>query len=243
MSSSIEQQSYDIEPPFTPPNHGNMPVSDWVDHYGLVPGLVPFDYRDYDPLDAVSDIRDILDSKPQTAARVTLSEIRDAVGFTTGSVYSLEALMEIAGSWRISDHFSDRSAWANPNYVHGVETPVTDADERRATLRRLAGYGTLTHAAIAPRFGLANAGSLRRWVSRHDIPWSEWRIDGVRKMARTAHLTQRWTDHSETDIADALDTPAGTLKGWIHNHARTDSSFDVPRDPSQERWFAGGDRR
>lgn len=224
--------------PYSTSPGSKVTLSEWNEAYDLYTPLLSLKYRMYDPIEVLRGFREGVDALPKTAATVRLSDLENHLPFDAVAIGHMAELIEVTGGWRLNGNSDSRGIrFVNPNYVHrkALEPNIQDPDRRRDVLQRCAGYGVLTLEDVAPRFGITN-GSLKRWLSRKNIPWTEWRHDGIKRLARTCHTISAWRVHSENELADVLGVPRGTLSRWIHKFART-TDFEPPSDPSYEPWF------
>lgn len=247
-----QRNNWEIQPPCDPTSHGRghgVSLQQWATEVGVIPALIPFEYRDYDPVAFVAEFRDAISDVPATKATFSTPEIRDATGNKDRVVNpSFEQLVRLARSWQYSDgsHYvvSDTTTattrWVNPEYVHVVdlEPSITDPEYRIEELRRAARLGILSTSDLAPRFGVRTCKGVQKFCARHDIPWREWRTWGRRQIARTCRLVSEWSAYSVADLADILDCATRTLQDWVYNRYAAD--FEPPADPSNETWFNPG---
>jgi|GEM_PF-1980609 len=247
--SSTTSSNWDIQPPLDPTSVGKSGVislNTWAHEYGVIPSLVPFGYRSYDPVEFVVILRKLIEDAQATKATFASREIFDEAGIQREiSACYLEDLIRLAGSWMYDDgtHFetgvSERTItrWINPEYVHvtGLEPSITKPRYRIEELRRAASLGISSQADIGPRFGIGRKG-VESVCNRHDIPWGTWRDWGKARIARTVRTIVIWTDWTIKEVAAAINVPKRTLEYWMYT--RHASDFEVPADPSYETWFA-----
>lgn len=239
MSGVVMRDSWTIEPPFMPESADHqISTKQWAEAYGLIPRLVTIDQRLRDPIEMLQAFRAGIESRPKTAATIRLPAIEEYLPAPVETIPNVRPFMDILGAWEYdATENSLGRRWVNPNYVHrkSIEPNVTDPDERRAILERLASIGVIKLPDIAPQFGVEH-GTIRQWAANHEIGWEEMRLEGVKRMARTCYTISTWGDWSHRELAPVLGVARGTLSRWIHNYAKG-TSFEVPEDPSGESWF------
>lgn len=220
---------------------GKITGEEWAAQFGVIPELIPFQHRSYDPLEVVITARRRINELPPTAAVLKPAQLlRDSP--TDPSVPTgLELLFRAAGSWPTGRTGSKSHHYANPDYVHlgSVDWTITDPRERIDELRRCASLGTLSKRDVAARFGVTTVGGVTAWLRRRDIPWSEWRAWGKCRIARTAQVIHDWGRWGHSEIAEAFGLPVRTLYGYRRRWV-IESNWTVPEDPSADTRFASG---
>lgn len=205
------------------PNDGG---AEFADTHGLDSLLLPFAYRETDPIYVGRKLSAAIADLRQTAATFRPyepfedDEVRPDVAIVRHHVH-------LRGSWQIDSY---RRKHVNPNYVH-VESfdhnVVTDTDERLRILDQMAATGIPTLFDLAPRFGLS-PGELHAFCEAHDVGWQAKRREGRRRLARTARVAVEW-GYSLEAVADALPLTTAALGQWIAEYGEMEY---VPDDPS-----------
>lgn len=239
-----KRDSWDIQPPCERhPTTNEVSLSAWALEYDVIPALIPFNLRSYDPVAIVKSIREAFADALPTKASFTTAGIRRAAGINPNDVGSYQRpLIRLAGSWELSDgsHYAGEGSgarWVNPNYIHvaALKPSIKEPRYRIEELRYAASIGILSMADVAPRFGAETRNSVYHFCRRRDIPWKQWRQWGKRRISRTARLIYEWEDYSIRSIAETLGLPRTTLKDWMSRYHAAD--WEVPPDPSGEPWF------
>jgi len=195
----------------------------WADRHDVDRLLVPFAYRETNPIEVGQTLAECIDGLRPTAATFNPYEAFE----DRPEAVVLNHLLEMHGSWEIDGY---RSKWVNPGYVHldsFDHGTVTDADDRLAVLDRLAATGVVFLEDLAPRFGLATRG-LEAFCYEHDVDWRAKRRAGRRRLARTVRVAVEW-GYSVGEVCRALPRPNETIRDWMHQHGQMDV---VPEDPS-----------
>ncbi|RDZ61414.1 hypothetical protein C5B90_19275 [Haloferax sp. Atlit-12N] len=219
--------------------NGDVSIQAWCDEHRLLPHLLPFEYRKTTPIEFLEAVVDGLDDIPKTAATFRPTKIDGVEHAPAAGANIMTDMLGTLGSWRVEETTPTR--WTNPQYVHldSLQT-MPEKGDRMEIIERCAAYGTLTVGDVAPRLGITK-GSLRRWLTRKNVPWSHLRHEGIVRLARTLRTASEW-GYSERRHARVLPRAEGTVRSWIQNHAR-DTDFEPPADPSGEQWFMGGQIR
>jgi hypothetical protein len=204
-----------------PPEGG---AHDWAEKRDFDPLLLPFGYRETDPIAVGQQLSSYIEGLRPTAATFAPDEGLDA----SADRPILGHLLELRGSWQLDS--AGRPKFVNPNYVHRGSfdhNTVVDTDERLAVLDRMAATGMPTLFDLAPRFGLS-AGELHAFCEAHGVNWRAKRRAGRRRLARTARVAVEW-GYSFEAVADALPLSTAALGQWIAEDGQMDY---VPQDPS-----------
>lgn len=215
-----------------------MTVQEFCDHYGLIREFVPFAYRKTDRVELMERTQAFLADLPKTAGSFTLTDVWEDSRIAGAWA---DPFLLAAGAWPHPGSLGATKRWVNPHYHHtDALAGGVDVEDRREHLRLCARLGVLTREDVARHCGISLK-TLEGWLERHDIPWGEWRLDGVRRLARTLHTAVEW-GYGLQDVTEVWPKPAGTVRGWIVRHAR-DTDFEPPADPSFDSQFVKGGPR
>jgi len=216
----------------------------WCDHHDLIHALLPFECRQTDTFAEFESLAAALDDLRETQATFALGGLETpdghrAVQYRPTGAGIVTTQLHLLGAWEYLETSSGQR-WINPGYVHDHpwQSSQCSPAEREAILREAARLGGLSRADVAPRFGVTKKGVMKI-IRRNDIPWQEWRGDGVRRLARTLLTVRAWSDRSLPAIAAPLPCPTGTVKSWVQRYAR-DEEFTPPPDPSRYHGFQNG---
>lgn len=242
---STSRGDWDVDPPRDLRSYGSsseLSLATWAFEYDVIPALVPFEYRDFDPVNAVQNIREAIAESPPTKATFSVPELEEICAQTARYNRSyFRTLIRLAGAWAYDDgsyYLENRMVkrWVNPAYVHAksMDPTITDPQARIEELRHAASLGIITLDDIGPRFGITEGGVYEFCTSR-GIPWTEWRKWGLRRFSRTVKLVRDWTDYSEKSLGEAFGVPESTIGDWMRLFYAAD--FEPPADPSHESWF------
>jgi hypothetical protein len=213
-------------------------VGEWCAHHGLIGALLPFEYRQTESFGQFEHLAEELAQLPKTQATFKISELLgDSTvqrAFASNEVVTTH--LRLLGAWPYTET-STGTRWINPNYCHDHpfhESQCT-ADERAAICQEAARLGALRVPDVAPRFGIKPE-SLRRWINRHEFPWSEYRRAGVRRLGRTLLTVREWTDRSERDVAAPFPLTSKTVESYIQTIRH---EFEPPADPTNRSGWKG----
>lgn len=205
------------------PSRGSGDIQDWCDQHGVIRELMPFAYREVDPVDLAAEIRSGLDDLPDTAATFALKDVTDDAKAISGVT---DALLLAVGSWRTPREHSSATRWVNPNYPHQKALDDISTDRRLEHCRRAASVGTVQLGDLAPRFGVGQP-ALSIWLDGR-MDWRAERREGRRRLARTLRTAVAW-GHDRSAVTALWPLEQATINQWLSAHA---SEFDVPSDPS-----------
>jgi hypothetical protein len=228
------------KPPCKTTKFNRVHQSGWCRHFDVIPPLIPFGGRTYDPVEYLLDVREAIADAPPTKATFRTSELTEDLGYDLTQKRDLPTLLRAAGLWEYVEtsrhnHRGGVLRWVNPQYVHASSArPITDRQDRLEEIRRAASLGALSLSDIAPRLGGETKHTAYKVCSRAGISWTEWRDWGRGRLMRTAAIIHRWTHYSWSTIAEAFGVDEVTFLRWRDRYA---PEFEVPGDPTGEWWF------
>ena len=197
--------------------------AEWCERHGFNRLMVPFAYRETDPIQLGRDLDAYIMSRRPTAATFVPGR---ALDFQPDPV-ALQYHLALRGSWKIET--SDRPKYVNPDYVHvrsfghGI---IEDTGERLDVLDRMARSGIPELGDLAPMFGLTTR-ELEVFCEQYDVDWREKWLRGRERTIRSCCLAVEW-GYSPREVAESLPVADSVVWHWLQSHALD----DVPRDPS-----------
>ena len=209
-------------------------VSEWVDYHDLLAALLPFGYRDADPIDQFVRLSEGVADLPNTAATFKTSDILgEKEAFDRGFAASthVETMFRILGAFKHSET-STGWRWSNPNYIHGSvhREPWGSTAERVAFAREVAALGTVEWMDVARRFGVEKQ-TLTYHFDKAGFDWPSARDKGKARLARTVETAYAWTDREYREITDPLPISYSAFNHWRRDLVADD--FEPPADPTR----------
>lgn len=231
MSKSHRRGEEDAGPSNT--KETRIALETWVERYGVIGDLLPFEHRMVDPFEVVRTAVEYTSDLPPTKATLSWREFRDVAGIKpSASPQSLYGALDLVGIWYIdSDAQSQQPYLTNPNYVHKHTLFNPEGEERVGLMRRFARYGTHGTEEFAPRMGVKNKKSVVHTANRHGLCWADLRDEGHDRLRRTVMTLDAWGKDRD-DIAMVVGRETGTIHRWIHQMRK--AGFEPPRDPSHD---------
>lgn len=216
---------------------GNQPVhvTDWCEYHDLHMALMPFDYRDYDPLEACRSIKDTLDGLHPLAQTFMAKDcgISNLAGSKT-----INPLLELYGVTKMRDT-SKGMRYYNPQYEHYDECiqPITDTEQRLAFYNRYKHNPWLDSVWYGKHFGITQQG-VTKWLKRHGESIQAGRKQARKRLARTLYTIVQWRDDvCQADLCRLMPPKHKTVKVQIRRYARTAEEWQPPERPTHEPWF------
>lgn len=209
-------------------------VSEWTEYHDLLAALLPFGYRDADPIGQFVRLSDGVADLPRTAATFKTSDILgEKQNFERGFAASthVTTMFRLLGAFKHSET-STGWRWSNPNYIHGSvhREPWGSTDERVAFARDAAALGTLEIEDVARHFGVSTS-AMRTCLSNAGFEWSAARNDGRERLAKTVETVVEWSGREYLDVVDPLPTTYSAHRHWVVNYVGDD--WTPPEDPTR----------
>lgn len=200
----------------------------WANERGLLVELLPFGFRQHDPIAELRALQAQFDEWPKTKATWSVDEY-------DGSLTNFHATHEtpatmFTGAYRIQ-RSNGSSRWTNPRYVHDHTLEVVSGKSKLDYYLDAARIGVLDISDVAPRFGVTKSG-VDKYLRYHGYQWGELRRDGQTRFARTVKTIDNWTDYSLAEIAVCVPQSPRTVQRWVSQHA---ADYEPPVDPSRGR--------
>ena len=195
----------------------------WCDQHGFNRLLVPFRYRESNPIEIGSDLSEQIRTRRPTAATVAPDEAFDY----QPNAEILEFHVRLRGSWRLKR--AGRPKYVNPGYVHISSFDhdiIEDTDDRLDVLEQMARSGIPHLRDLAPMFGLSTV-ELREFCEQYDVDWHETWLRGRERTIRSCCLAVEW-GYSPCEVAASLPVKDTVVWHWLQSNALD----RVPRDPS-----------
>ena len=216
---------------------GNQPVhvTDWCEHHDLHMALMPFDYRDYDPLEACRSIKDTLDDLHPLAQTFMAKDcgISNLAGSKT-----INPLLQLYGVTKMRDT-SKGMRYYNPQYEHydACIDPIEDTEERLAFYNRFKHNPWLDSVWYGKHFGITQQG-VTKWLKRHGHSIQAGRKEARKRLARTLYTIIQWRDDvCQADLCRLMPPKHKTVKVQIRRYARTAEEWQPPERPTHKPWF------
>lgn len=208
----------------------------WAEQEGLLAGLLPFNENDFDPVETLLAIRTVIEDTIHTTPNIYVTDVTEITGDSpSGLVSNLEPLFEYHGSWQRAPENQKETGptrFVNPTYIHLDSLPETDYDTDEETRvevsRRLVRFGMVTQDYLATRFNMSER-SVQRLLKRNDIPWVEWKREGLTRLAKTVETIHKWGYQYQT-IAEAFDMSERRLRTFRSDYVPND--WEPPADPT-----------
>lgn len=212
-------------------------IEEFGERYEVFPQFIPFESRNYSPLERFRMIREFIEDMTEYKPAFTTSEITKFHELENGQ--TLAGLNEwyfyAVGSRPLErEAHKGRIRYANPNHVHkdSVEPVTVEQPEKTVELARkyaMTGMHSLTD--IAPYFKRDYQElSLHLSALLEGTTYAELREQGREKMARTFHIIREWK-HPASEIGDAFGMAKRTVNRWIMDYSK-EQGFQVPDDPT-----------
>lgn len=221
------------------PRHQNPDApspSEYCEQHGLIPELVPFGHRNYDPWEMLLELDEGVRDLPQTAGTFRLGRLLDDTHAKNNYWRaSVETVARLLGAWPHNHPRRGESTWVNPHYIHERALAPADVESREAHVLKCADAAVFDISDIAARFDI-DAHSLEQWVARNDVGWSDRRRAARAAMGRTLTTTAAWTGRTQSELIEPLPVAYETARCWIREHVNQ-SDWETPIDPSRERGF------
>jgi len=215
---------------------GNQPihVTDWCEHHDLHMALMPFDYRNYDPLEACRSIKETLDGMHDYAQTFMAKDC--GISHLAGAK-TINPLLRLYGvtQMRVT---SKGQRYKNPQYEHydACIDPITTDPERRAFYEQWQNVPTVDGEWFGKHFDVT-ASRFYRWVKQAGYtPYKKQALRNRQRLGRTIATIALWTEWSQREIMRLLPLPTKRMDGHIQRHVRN-SEWQPPERPTNKPWF------
>ena len=212
---------------------GDTTVTDWAATHDVLPSILPFAYRDSNPVAMLRTFAAEIDALPRTAATFKVSDlIGDADEFarTFGADQHVETHLALCGAFQC-DQTSTGKRYSNPNYIHGSvhrDSWGTPA-ERVAFAERMARLGAVPLDAVGRHFGLSRTG-ISDALRAEGFTWNAERQAGKARLACSVETIAAWTDWDYTEILRPIGVDYRAFRYWRSTYV--DDDFEPPADPT-----------
>jgi len=209
-------------------------VSDWCEHYDMMMPLMPFDYRNYDPIEACRNIKETLDGMHDLAQTFMSKDCN--ISHLAGSKTINPLLRLYRVTWMRETSKGQR--YKNPQYEHydACITPITDHDERVTFYENWKDVPSVDGNWFSKHFGIEPS-PFYRWVKNNGyVPYSEQDRYNRQRLGRTIATVAMWTEWSQREIMEILPLRWKRMDGHIQRHVRN-SGWKPPERPGDKPWF------
>lgn len=212
---------------------GDTTVTEWAATHDVLPSILPFAYRETEPIDLLATLSDGLDALPATAATFKVSDLLgDAETFARsfGATEHIDTMLALCGSFQC-DETSTGKRYSNPHYIHGSvhREPWGSTAERVAFAERMAHLGAVERAAVARHFGVETQ-TLSWAFDAHDFAWDAHRQAGKARFVRSVETVVEWTGRDYVAVLDPLPVSYSQHRYWRDRFV--DDDFEPPADPT-----------
>lgn len=211
--------------------YGIKDVRDFVEAFGLVRGLVPFEPWG-DTFDQYRRLREYVEGQPRTSSTFTTKALCKSIDVSNRDAHRrVVAHLRGLGSWRVSPEKEWTKVFANPGYMH-METleHLQDRDRRVQFAAQAARYGRLGVDGIATAWGVEK-GSAHTLLDRYGVNFRDERARGARHIVRTVTLASDWLGRSQRELLEDLGLSKATFDTWRDRYGVAFEDREVPPDP------------
>lgn len=210
----------------SPYQAGGMTVREFCERHDLIRELTPFGHQDAQPWETVAALGDALDAAGETFRPRDLLDDPSAHEDAT-----VRTGLLMLGAWPLESADGMASAWVSPHCADERSYAPGAWDSTEAAVRECASVATLRVRDVAPRLDYTK-GSFTSWLSRNNVPWSEWRQEGRIRLGRTLKTSATWLTTRVSMLADPLPR-SDTVSEWSVWHGTQADDWSVPDDPSR----------
>jgi hypothetical protein len=211
-------------------------VSDWCEHYGVDMALMPFTYRNYDPIEACRNIKDHLDGMHDLAQTFRAKDCN--ISHLTSNK-TIKPLLRLYGVTEMRDT-SKGMRYKNPQYEHydACIQPISDMDERKEFYEQYQYNPYLGGEWYGKHWGISSKTAMNTIVGEFGYSLKADRDYGRKRLARTLHTITQWCDdRSQKEVCEIMPGEYSTVRDYIWRFAIDAEEWQPPERPTHQPWF------
>lgn len=203
----------------------HLQTGEWAETEGLFHELLPYGYRESNPLEILTALRETYESLGNYKQLWQSSHVVDETGLSV-SPRQYRRLILFSGAWPVYTHREGNPhSYANPLYTHEKYPAINDTARRKELLAQTVDIPHWTDSRLGQAFGITKHGA-RKYRLRHGDS-----IDGhynqLDRLARTVKTINHW-GYTYKEIGEALPYKWKTLHKQVENLAQ---DYTPPSNP------------
>ncbi|AFH22777.1 hypothetical protein OSG_eHP34_00220 [environmental Halophage eHP-34] len=195
---------------------------------------MPFEYRNFDPVQAARNISETLAALPPYAQTLMGKDL--GVSHMAGTEI-MEPLLRLYGIVEMTDTSKGRR-YKNPHYAHydACIDPLTDPEARIDFYHKYKHNPFADATWYGKHWGVDSAGAVS-FLKRRDISLRHNRLQARKELARSLLTIHRWTDLTQYDLADIMPGTDATVRKWMSDYGSQAEEWQPPERPTHKPWF------